>query len=569
MRGISVKDSAMKGWPMKGWMCALFIAAVGHPVGNVVARLVVSSFHANPLAYTCMVMIAASFALLVFAKPGPLGIDTLRRPETWGYGVLQTFIYAIGVYVVLYVSGTEASVVMRITTSIMFILSVVMVGQRTNRAELFGFALMTFGVFYMVSLTEIALNDKIILVLLLLVRGLAQAGQKLIAEFHKTNRKAEGFRHTSRVTAFVVGVSSVLLTIIFMGLGYLKQKLAITGLVGMPVFDDFFNLQALLTATFVGCVVLSFSKYCEFYAAKKISAKYLASIISLQPIFAIGYESSLASFGLMELRTFSYTDYIAMVCVMGGSVIIALSGMRKQSKRENEGKAQDNWNETMVDEMLTTPHKIAHVQDMAEASLSFFKGDFTKAAEALGVEETVFDNLLELEEGAFQITEKLAEKIQENYTLNVSSADPVTGLMNRMKFLSKFKSVLKATEHCSVLFIDLNKFKPVNDTYGHDAGDAILKGVAERLVAAYPAPHHVTRLGGDEYAVLLVNVNHPTAETEASKVRKLLQKPFTYEGHKIEIGGSVGIATAPQHGDTAEELLKFADESMYKEKESR
>ena len=548
---------------MKGWLCALFIAAVGHPLGNVIARLAVNGFSAHPLAYTCMVMISASLALLLFAKPGPLGIETLRRAETWGYGALQTFIYAIGVYVVLYVSGTEASVVMRIATSITFILSLVVVGQRTNYSEIIGFLLMTFGVFLMVSFAEISVNDKVVLVLLLLIRGFAQAGQKLIAEFHKTNRMAEGFRHTSRVTAFVVGVSSVILTIVFMSIGYIKETLDVTSLVGMPYLRDFFNAPALLIASIVGLFILSFSKYCEFYAAKKISAKYLSSIIALQPVFAIAYESMLASQDLVSLRTFQLKDYIAITLVMGGSIMIALSAIRIRKKDNGD------WNDTLVDTLVTKSHQIMRLQEIGKVTLTFAKQDKNKASELLDIDTETLNHLLQLESGDFRMTSTLSEKIQEQFSKNVSSLDPLTGLINRIKFMSKFNRFLKEEDFINVLFIDLNKFKPVNDTYGHDAGDFILQGVAERLTALFPKRALVTRLGGDEFAILLLDKTKEQATEEIAKIKESIAKPFDFKGTKITIGGSVGIATYPEDGSDPEKLLKLADEGMYREKDAR
>jgi diguanylate cyclase (GGDEF)-like protein len=551
-----------------GWLCALFIAAVGHPLGNVGARLAVTSFNAAPIAYTCMVMICASFALLVIAKPGPLGLETLRRPETWVYGLLQTLIYALGVYVVLYVSGTEASVTMRVSTLIMFVMSFIFVGQKTNRYELLGFVMMAAGIIYMITLTNLSANEKAILVMLLTVRGLAQASHKIIAEFHKTNRKAEGFRHNTRVTAFIVSVSSLILTGIFMVIGYFKESLALTTLIGMPLFSDFFNLKTLALASFIGLFVLSFSKYCEFYAAKKISAKYLLSVIALQPIFAIFYESSLASLGMIELRPFSTEDYIAMTAVMSGSILIALSGLKMHKNKT----PQENWNKRLRAEVISNPLKIQQVQEIVEATLVFTENNKEKAAQILGINNATFDALLTLNTGDIQITEDLAQTIQDQFTANISGADALTGLPNRLKFLSKAKTILSLNAPTTFFFIDLNKFKPINDTYGHDAGDAALKTIATRLNTLCGKKGVVARLGGDEFAILLPNSTPELAETLRKNVLAEIERPVTLpapKGTTATLGASIGLATFPEDGTTADALLTLADERMYSKKKGR
>ncbi len=550
---------------MRAWFYALFIAAVAHPIGNVGARLAVTSFEAQPLAYTCMVMIAGSLSLLIMARPGPLGLETLRRPETWGYGILQTLLYALGIYAVLYVSGTEASVVMRVSTVMMFIMSILFVGQKTNLTELAGFALMTSGIIYMIALADLSANDKTILVLILILRGLAQAAQKMMAEFHKTNRRAKGFRHTTRVTAFVLGVSSLLLTCVFMSGALIKQQLDIPALSGLPNLEDFFNLKTLLLASIIGFFIISFSKYCEFYAAKKISAKYLLSVVALQPIFAISYESFFAWIGLMELKTFDVHDYLAMTAVIGGSIIITLSGMKMQKKTAQN----KNWNDNLAEEIMTDANQIKRIQEVCEVTVAFCKNDKQKTSKLLNVSETVLEGLLNLERGETQITNALADNIRKHYGKNVVDLDALTGLISRLKFMASSKKFLTTYKKAHLLYLDLNKFKPVNDTYGHKADDLILKEVAKRLETLFPN-RKITRLGGDEFCVLMETNKTPAIIKK--QIKKIFVEQFSIKPIKdktVGIGVSVGVAAYPKDANNIDDLIKLADEAMYKEKKER
>ena len=116
----------------------------------------------------------------------------------------------------------------------------------------------------------------------------------------------------------------------------------------------------------------------------------------------------------------------------------------------------------------------------------------------------------------------------------------------------------------ALLFVDLDGFKAVNDTLGHEAGDHVLKGVAERLLKCVRETDSVARIGGDEFIIVLTDLDKMEgAANVARKVIETLREPFRYNRQDAEIGASVGIAVYPDHGDTAEALIKRADEAMY------
>jgi diguanylate cyclase (GGDEF)-like protein len=113
------------------------------------------------------------------------------------------------------------------------------------------------------------------------------------------------------------------------------------------------------------------------------------------------------------------------------------------------------------------------------------------------------------------------------------------------------------------MVLDLDRFKDINDTLGHDAGDVLLQEVARRLATTLRASDTVARLGGDEFAVLLPGVDAPTASAAASRLLDVVKQPFLHRDHMIDVGASVGIALHPQHGNDAATLLRRADVAMY------
>jgi diguanylate cyclase (GGDEF)-like protein/PAS domain S-box-containing protein len=154
--------------------------------------------------------------------------------------------------------------------------------------------------------------------------------------------------------------------------------------------------------------------------------------------------------------------------------------------------------------------------------------------------------------------------------------DSLTGLANRASFLEHLELGLKRAHRTAkgvgVLFIDLDNFKLVNDSFGHGAGDELLKAVGSRLRNAVRAMDVVARQGGDEFLILLSDLEEASAsratEAVASKVATILSDPFLVEGIEIYVSASVGISLYPADGDDAETLLKHADVAMYSVKDS-
>jgi diguanylate cyclase (GGDEF)-like protein len=147
--------------------------------------------------------------------------------------------------------------------------------------------------------------------------------------------------------------------------------------------------------------------------------------------------------------------------------------------------------------------------------------------------------------------------------------DELTGLPNRALMVDRLEHVLARHErsprgHVAVLLADLDDFKLVNDSWGHAAGDELLRQVAHRLSTAIRAVDTVARFGGDEFVILCEHVSDEEAQAIAARVLGVLSEPFTIESHPIYVAASIGIALAPPHD--AATLLQYADTAMYSAK---
>lgn len=200
------------------------------------------------------------------------------------------------------------------------------------------------------------------------------------------------------------------------------------------------------------------------------------------------------------------------------------------------------------------------------------RGDYTGEVEVLtndelGSLEQTFNDMLR------QLSRLRKEKHEKDLAIEaLANHDGLTGLMNRRSFIeyaeSELQRMLSIHQPSALLFIDLDHFKEVNDTYGHATGDALLIAVAKRLLTIGGAVENVCRYGGDEFLMLLPGANAEEAKEKAEQVAQVLRQMFVLGNRRVKISGSVGICVAEDASVTFEEILQQADNAMYVRKNS-
>lgn len=167
------------------------------------------------------------------------------------------------------------------------------------------------------------------------------------------------------------------------------------------------------------------------------------------------------------------------------------------------------------------------------------------------------------------ITERMRA---EEQVRTLAFQDPLTGLCNRARFFDLLGSARnRATdseEQLAVLFLDLDGFKEINDRHGHDAGDQLLRQVAERLRSTVQPHNPLCRFGGDEFLVL-IHLHHgeDTLEALARQILATISEPFDVEGRRLSVGVSIGIAVYPRDAMSTLDLIRAADTAMYQAKQ--
>ena len=168
---------------------------------------------------------------------------------------------------------------------------------------------------------------------------------------------------------------------------------------------------------------------------------------------------------------------------------------------------------------------------------------------------------------------ELERKVNESFcqVKKLAEKDSLTGLSNRYHFEEALKISIanntRSSTTLALLLLDLDHFKNVNDSYGHDVGDKLLKHAAKLIKQSLRGNELFGRLGGDEFAILLTGLNERyDAKLVAQRIIKSLENPIEIEGNTIQCGVSIGISLHPQNGTNSEELTKFADIAMYRAK---
>ncbi|HOO35502.1 MAG TPA: PAS domain S-box protein [Smithella sp.] len=232
------------------------------------------------------------------------------------------------------------------------------------------------------------------------------------------------------------------------------------------------------------------------------------------------------------------------------SLVDAQKLLAEELERENDPTADPNRSRTLPSHLR---HKNGHWVWL-ESSLTFIRDASMKPIGVLGVTR--------------DITER---KKSEEQIKHLATHDLLTDLpslrLARDRMVSAMNMARRYKKSAAIMFLDLDGFKNVNDTLGHDAGDYVLKQVAQRLLSCVRETDTVARVGGDEFLIIATEIHHPdNAAHIAEKVIQTVSQPIMINGEQAVVGTSIGIALYPEHSEEMDRLIKLADEAMYKVK---
>ena len=231
-----------------------------------------------------------------------------------------------------------------------------------------------------------------------------------------------------------------------------------------------------------------------------------------------------------------------------------------------EGGANDYITKPIDLRVLTARIKAQLDRRKAVLELDAIRNDLERTVQQRTHDLVTANKTLSAEISEREAAEALAQTLARH--------DPLTGLANRRHFLEELERRLKLVgdegEAFSLLFIDLDRFKPINDVHGHAIGDELLQVIAQRLKGCIREDSFAARLGGDEFAILLEGpVSREEVGVAARRILQELSAPILINGLKLAVGASVGIALCPVDGRSPAELLQHGDAAMLRAKEDR
>lgn len=548
-----------------GWIHAFIMGLIIYPIGTITQKFVAINTDINIIAYTCLCMLSSSFILLIMAGPGTLTKESLKLPHTWIYGLLEMFTLSVGVAIMIYISATEAAALARTTAIFTFLLSIIFLNQATSKTEVFGFAILVLGFLYAANLIDLPAQVKISLIILIIVKNFLQASKKITAELHKTNRKAKNFKEELRVTGVVMAVSSLLISISLATLAYLQEKYSFNIHPQIPTFDDFINFKLFIISIWGGILLLSILKYLEFYVSKTLGARYLMAMASLQIIGIYFIEKILSLFGIIDMKDFTTENFIALGIIFLGNIVIASSGFIKDMKFIKKGRIQNTLS-NLDTNFVDNEEDFNVAKTNLNSILSMFEHDINKVTDKLGSIQENLENLVESEYGEFKLKLTTAKKINNFASMNVSLKDQLTKAYNRYYMEQKTTALFEAGINFKLIYLDLNKFKPVNDKYGHEVGDKVLIEVTQRLESLLDDNDILVRLGGDEFVIVKISNFNSIAKT----IVEIIEKPFNIDNlNEIKISTAVGISESSSTYQSLEDMLDSADKQMFNDKDKR
>ena len=544
---------------MKVWALTIFSIGVLWGLGNVSVGVASKVLGANAIIYTCSLFIGASFSLLLYAGNGGLGKETLRSIDTWGYGLVLIIGFLFSFVMFSYVTAVEGALLQRFSVVGGILAGWMFFARSISLQKIIGSIFVIVGVFYVASGGDS--ENRAMLYILIILFAVLQASRAMLAEAHKTHNYAtESQNKKDKIR--VVGYIMFVVAMMFLGFSFLfscieyftETKVSTI----IPDLKEFTNPASIFLGLIVGMLLIAPIRLIEFAAASKIKSENYLALGALSPFSTLFWEWLTSPITGLSLREFTVNDMLAGLIILLGGLIIAFSKAKKQ--------ITDDVNEYVV-HTVSDIQAVEDSKDLLGKSLTHFNGSMEKTSKTLGISENVIKAVLEGKE--ISLRKEIFDKVARIYRKDISSKDALTGLLNRTGLMHSLDKLIDKKKDFTVFYIDLNRFKLINDNYGHAAGDEALQIIANRLSVYHKNSKIVSRLGGDEF-VMVLEKNLDTKEFIDS-LHIEIEKFFTLKtvNMVVSVSASIGYVKSLELIDlNSKDLLDIADKMMLDLKEN-
>jgi len=543
-----------------GWLQAFFTVLVLWGLNYVAFGYSKTVLGANTVVFVCSTFASAALVLLLAGGRGPLVRETLRSIDTWVFGFILLTGYILLMTLVTYVSSTESSLLQRVSVVFGIFISWLFFSRKPNGLQILGMSCVAGGI-TAIFMSINPLDQGMVLLLLILV-GATEALRMFVAESHRPHQAAMSLQHDPRAKARVVGFVMFIISVIFFALFVLLSLfVSMNGVVAplplIPQLHDFTDPHSIFAGLVVGGVLVAPLRLIEFSVTARIKTENFLAVAGLSSLATLFWEWSLSPLTGMSLREFTSGDVLALALVTAGAVIAAFGKMKQPEKALPSEKY-----------LQRCPQDVSAIEDTRDLvahTLEYAEGSTKKGAALLGLPVEVLQELLEDDSQSLALQPRIYLEVVRRYRQNVVHTDALTGLTNRAAFMSLLEGALRRQQPCSLIYMDLNHFKPVNDRYGHKAGDEVLRTIGQRLNSLAVGGVVAARLGGDEFVWL--NPGAKVTKQLLAALHKTISAPISLaSGVTVTVTVSLGVAHFPADAQTPQDLIALADQAMYHNK---
>ena len=501
----------------------------------------------NPFLLTSLASIFSGALLLLKGGVSNLAKRAMFSKYTWIYGISEFLEVCFVMSLYFYVSATEGALVTRIAVVVSLVSAHIFLRRNMFKREYLGVVPVVLGLYLVFSGIDEHLITVLILSLIVAVfRNLYYFSIELNEVPYETKTLAQNYSVVGYIVS-MTGIAVFTFLLLFAG----GMEITNTPLPFFPTLGEFYDADMFVMSATFGLTILAATKYLEFQSIQTLKTETFQFVVAFSPITTFLIELGLSLSPYYETNLMLEPSIVfANILIVGGSIYVIFK--------------------KYANPLIENQQEVHDTRSLAVSALLFYRDDKQKASEALGISETVLNAILTDEKLEMGIRKDVKDAIERNHHKNIAQADALTGLCNRLQFITCLKCVQST---CLFVYIDLNKFKPINDTYGHEAGDAILIGTANRL-ETYVAENYVglvTRLGGDEFALLLEGLELKDSQKVIDELKQLIALPYQLEGieSSVAVGASIGVSSYPEETDNPEDLIFIADKRMYGDKSGR
>ncbi|NND65105.1 MAG: diguanylate cyclase [Gammaproteobacteria bacterium] len=548
---------------LKGWSEAFLAVLVLMAISNVFSRYSIVILEVNAIVYFCAAFSSAALVMLLIGGSGVLARESLRSLDTWLYGFLLMFGYILTMALFSFITSTEGTMVQKISVIIALFIGWFFLGREPTRFHLLGTLLATIGIIIVLAGIDPSIRGPVYL--LAFMYGAVQAGRIFTAELHRPHNTAMNLdsdpKARIRVLGFVMFIVSIMFTALALSIAMTQIGQATPFFPGLPMLTDFVHPETLIAGMAAGVLIIAPIRVLEFSSTSIIKGENYAAVLTLTFVSTFVWEWATAPITGLSIEGISYADLLAGILITAGGLVVAFDKIRRHGRTDADWRA-------FVDYMPQDIRLARDSHELALGAINHFKGNRDKAALALDLPASVLEVLASDQANVLGFNSKIFSKVARNYRHNVSTRDPLTELINRGALTTAINRAIHNETPFDLLYLDLNDFKPINDQFGHEAGDALLIVIAQRLRENLPNDSKVARLGGDEFCAIVPCDHHKEHRFDIKTLRTRLSEGISISqtDELLTVGASIGVASFPKDGGSSDALLSAADRAMYRDK---